>query len=256
MQNALEDIDAIVERVRGRTMLLLDFDGTLAPIVEDPASALPSEKTRSLVSACVARFPVAIVTGRALFDITQRIPIDGLWYSGSHGLEWQVGTEVSQKFAPAEQRAAMEAARKVLEDLAAKSSNTIFEDKVHCAGINYRALSADDAREFSERAYAAVAPFVSAGLKVMDGMRSFEVLPAIDWTKGECSRMLVRMASDKAGIPLVPIYIGDAITDEDAFRALEDGVTIRVGESAESLAHYYLPDRAAVDALLERLSVS
>lgn len=255
MLNALEHFDAILRRVRtAGAIVMLDFDGTLAPLVPIPDDARPSASTLAALRSCAERYRVAIISGRALSDIESRVGVDGIWYAGSHGLEWRIDDEVALRETPPDVAAALEEARSALQEIMRSYSGTIAEDKVHCFAVNYRALNAADAASFSEAANAAVAPYVAGGsLRVMDGMRTFEIVPAIDWDKGRCALHMLEHLRKSEGTEPIPLYIGDSITDEDAFRTLKGGITIKVGRDESSAAAYYVEDRDDVDAVLQML---
>src|SRR5947208_17168074 len=82
--SALEHIQAIAGR-SGRLAVFLDYDGTLTPIVSHPEKALLSDSMRTTLRALVARAPVAILSGRDLYDMRQRVRVDGIVYAVSHG---------------------------------------------------------------------------------------------------------------------------------------------------------------------------
>lgn len=254
MQNALNHLDEFRARMqKDGGMLLLDFDGTLSPIVAKPADALLPQLTRDVLLSCSEHYRVAIISGRTLSDVERRVSLPGPWFAGSHGLEWHVDSGIQIKELPEAQRDAMNIVRTALSEVSSRFIGTIFEDKVHCAAVNYRALSYDDARLFVTAANATVAPYLEAGLRVMNGLRTFDVTPSSDWTKGECATMLLRIARERSGKPLVPLYIGDSITDEDAFRTLRGGITIRVGEHSASGAQFFVPSQGDVDTVLMSL---
>lgn len=254
MRSALEHIEEIVARLGAHPMLLLDFDGTLAPIVARPEDAYAPDSTLEVLNRCASLHPLAIISGRTLDDIRARVPVSRAWYAGSHGLEWEIDGEVSRKDTPDAVAEALAAARSALQQLSRSYTGIIPEEKGHCFALNYRALSDEAAQHFSAQAHAAVSPLLPSGLRVLDGMRTFEITPQIDWTKGECARMLVNTAQERFGSGFTPVYIGDSITDEDAFHALaQDGVTVRVGQSAESTAGFFLPDQTSVEGFLRQL---
>lgn len=254
MQNALNHLDEFRARMqKDGGMMLLDFDGTLSPIVTNPDDALLPQLTRDALLACSERYRVAIISGRALADVEHRVSLPGLWFAGSHGLEWHIDDSVQTKELPEAQRDAMNIVRTALSEVSRRFIGTVFEDKIHCAAVNYRALSDDEARLFVTSASAAVAPYLDVGLRVMNGLRTFDVTPSSDWTKGECATMLLQIARERSGKPLLPLYIGDSITDEDAFRTLSDGITIRVGEHSASGAQFFVPSQGDVDTVLMSL---
>src|SRR3989344_1207942 len=77
-------------------LLMLDFDGVLAPIVPHYKDARMSAKTRRLLAACARRGKVAVISGRALADVRARVSLRRIWYAGNHGAEWAMGAARGQ----------------------------------------------------------------------------------------------------------------------------------------------------------------
>ncbi|MGB7110013.1 MAG: trehalose-phosphatase, partial [Mycobacterium sp.] len=67
--------------------VFFDFDGTLSEIVKNPDSARLADGAADALTSLSARCPVAILSGRDLADVRQRIGLPGIWYAGSHGFE-------------------------------------------------------------------------------------------------------------------------------------------------------------------------
>jgi trehalose-phosphatase len=124
-----------------------------------------------------------------------------------------------------------------------------MEDKRSSLCVHYRLVRANRAaplRAAVRREVIALEP--SGGLKVMSGKRALEIGPSVHWTKGEASLRVVRRTRRRSALP---IYIGDDKSDEDAFEALSDGITIRVGARRRSRARYYVRNTGEVIAFLE-----
>jgi len=231
-------------------IIFLDFDGTLAPIVSRPASARLPKKTRTVLQALAKRFPVVVISGRDLQDIHARIGIDEVIYAGSHGMEWQMHGKRHIKNPGKRELQALSGARRSLLSIAPAFRGLIVEDKRRSFALNYRALPAELSAVFVEAAFAAIEPYRSQ-LRVLNELATFDVLPKVSWTKGQCSLAILEELERSDGIRYFPIYFGDSLTDEDAFRALKSGVTIRIG-GGKSLARYRLP-RTSVDPYLMKL---
>lgn len=205
--------------------LLLDFDGVLAPLVADPASA---RTDRDCLAALPAGWRVAVVSGRDCDDLADRLaPYTPDALAGDHGLEIRLRGE------PAWIHPDVEAAwPRVLA--AARSLGGRLEVKRRTA-----------------KAYGAVAGAPPPGVRYLNGRGGIDVLPAIDWDKGSaCLRLLDRWGSDGA------IYIGDEATDELAFRRLAPrGVlTVRVAPDGPTAAALTLPCQSAVAGFLRSLA--
>lgn len=255
MKNVAPHIPTILARIRKKgCVLMLDFDGVLAPIVPSPAAAAMLRRTRASLAACVVRMPVAVITGRPLADIIRRVGIARVMYAGSHGIEWKMNGRVKCRRIPAAALMGFRAARRVLRAIASDFPGTMTEDKRHCIAVHYRGLLHRDEIKFVRAAVVAVAPFTSTGaIRVIDNLYTFEIMPRAGWTKGDCA-LLIWHESCNGATP-VPIYIGDGLTDEDAFAALrKSGITIRVGKTRESMAQYYFKTRDKVDDFLAVLA--
>ena len=92
-------------------------------------------------------------------------------------------------------------------------------------------------------------------VRAIDNLYTFDIMPDVNQTKGECAKdIYTRLGKGKKS--MVPVYIGDSTTDEDAFKAFKTGVTIRVGQKAGSAARYYFRNRPFVDEFLATLEKS
>lgn len=255
MKNVVGHMPTILARIRKKgCVLMFDFDGVLAPIVPSPAAAAMPRRTRAALTACVARMPVAVITGRPLADIMRRVGVPGVMYAGNHGLEWKMNGRTERRRIPAASLAGFRAARTALLAATAGFHGTMAEDKPHCLAVHYRGLLRRDEIKFTRAAAAAVAPLARAGaIRVIDNLYTFEIMPRAEWTKGDCARLFWRVSCN--GTTPVPVYIGDGLTDEDAFAAFrKSGITIRVGKTRESMAQYYFTARDEVDGFLAALA--
>jgi alpha,alpha-trehalase len=254
LPSALERREEIFGRLGGRSpAVFLDYDGTLTPIVEYPADARLSGKTRQVIKHLARHYSVAIISGRDLDDVRNMVGIDNIAYAGSHGFDIAGpccsfrSQERGKEFLPALDRAEREL-RKVLEDI----EGAYIERKRFGISVHYRRV--DDANlNRLEREFDMVASR-SPKLRKTTGKKILELRPDLDWDKGKALlALLEKLYADSSKI--IPIYIGDDVTDEDAFWAIRDrGIGIAVGESRrETLAHYKLRDTEEVRELLEGL---
>jgi trehalose 6-phosphate phosphatase len=222
-----------------RPLLFLDYDGTLAPIVEDPASAAPHPSIPDLLAAVAERHPTWVVTGRDLAALARLLPaeVDAV---GLHGAEQgRLGGEI--RSTALDQHAEAFAMMRVA---APRLDGVHIEEKSGAFAIHYRqAEDRDAARQALER-WAADTP---EGLEPVWGKKVVELRP-VGVTKGIVTARIARDNPDRT-----PVYIGDDVTDEDAFRELPkvdpSAVTVKVGAGATE-ARYRLPD---VEAVVEYL---
>ncbi len=246
--SALPDIERRVKRGE-HLVLFLDFDGTLAPIVQNPSDARMSAETKGLVSMCARRFATYIVSGRALSDIRHRAPVQGVGYAGNHGREW---TGRSGQTGKAVSRAAYDDVREALaalKDIRA-AHGSMIEDKKISFAFHYRKVAASERAPLLRRARHAFAPILARGrIEILHQKKLLDIRPK-GWHKGD----FVRLVLDRAKKPNFAIFIGDDMTDEDAFRAVGHGYAIRVGKSSASHARYYVDSVDSVAVFLKKLA--
>jgi trehalose 6-phosphate phosphatase len=239
--------DAVGARLAaGPVLVALDFDGTLTDVVDDPeAPRLAPERRRILARIPAPGRWLAIVSGRALDDVRSKVGIEQAIYVGNHGLEI-TGPGLIRRFAPpgVEDRLSALLESLPLADMA------IIENKALTATLHVRPR--EDDRRHAELGEAIRGPVEAAGFTLRPGKAAWEIRPAGSATKGDAVLRLIDVLP--GAIPDRTIYIGDDATDEDAFRALPEGVTARVGPAGvATAARYLLPDTAAVYRFLEAL---
>lgn len=223
-----------------RVLLAFDFDGTLAPIVDQPDDARMRRTTAKLLGAICELYPCAVISGRAKADVVGRLQGAAVKYVvGNHGLEP----------GPCLEEYAEEAriAQRLLETTLAGQRGVEIENKTYSLAIHYRrAPRKEAARKLISRAVATL----PRSMRVVPGKLVVNVVPDGAPNKGDALMQLQEMeGADTA------IYVGDDVTDEDVFRLDRPGrlLTIRVGQSALSSAAYYLRDQRAMDRLLAEL---
>ena len=257
LPSALDNRDAILARLRERTpAIFLDYDGTLTPIVETPEKAVLSDKTRKVLKRLVEHYSVTVISGRDLHDVQNMVNIGDIAYAGSHGfdIEGPGGNyrddKKGESFLPALEKAENEL-HKVLDGIAGAQ----VERKRYAIAVHYRRVAADSIGTIEKR-FDDVASHYSE-LRKTTGKKVFELRPDIDWNKGKALLSLLEAlyTDDKQ---VLPLYIGDDVTDEDAFRAIGDrGITIVVSpEERRTAAQYLLKDTEEVVRFLEALAVS
>ena len=219
-------------------LFFLDYDGTLAPIVDDAMQAYPHDDVPGILEALGRQYPTYIVTGRSLSDLQQllNMPIEAI---GLHGI--QRGTlggpltnSISEAVGPilAEYRAT-----------APSLDGVHVEEKGPLFAIHYR-LAAD--KEAAREAIRKWLGDVPEEVHPIWGKDVVELRPA-DVSKGTAVREVVEQHVGRT-----PLYLGDDVTDEDAFRELgDDGVTVNVG-AGETQAKYRLEHVADVVDYLRR----
>jgi trehalose 6-phosphate phosphatase len=249
----LTDLTWVSSRLAGRRpALFLDYDGTLTPIVERPEDALLSPDTRRTLRDAARVMPVALVSGRDLADVRKLVGIPEIIYAGSHGLDIEgpgLRLELPQGVdAPGD----LEKSAEDLAKLLAPIPGARLERKRFAVAVHYRQVADEDLGRVESVVDLVQARF--SGLRKTGGKKVFELRPDIDWDKGRAIRWLLsRLGLDSPDV--LPIYIGDDLTDEDAFEALRGrGTAILVSEQPQpSAASYRLNDTDQVAALLRHL---
>jgi alpha,alpha-trehalase len=200
---------------------------------------------------------VAVVSGRDVADVRDKVQVPGIYYAGSHGFDIispsgePVVDERLDRFAA--YLAPLDAATAQLEDRLQNVAGAQVERKQFAIAVHYRRVSATDF-PLVEEAVRATAPTVPS-LRVATGKKIFEFRPDFDWDKGRAMRWLLgELGLDREEV--VPFYLGDDTTDEDAFRVIRKrGIGIVVGRDGEpSLARYALEDTDEVTAFLQRIA--
>jgi len=240
LPSALEQIGSIENRLRDRQLALFtDYDGTLTPIVQRPEAATLSQEMRSLLLQLSDQVIVAVISGRDLADVQNMVGIDKLYYAGSHGFDVAGGDiQMQQQQAQASLPDLDEAEHQLREQLKPIAGAKV-ERKRFAIALHYREVASSDV----ERIQAIVDQVVHnhPQLRQSSGKKIFELQPDVAWDKGRAICWLL----DKLDIntpDVLPLYLGDDTTDEDAFQALRDrGIGIRVGMPDEpTQANYYL----------------
>jgi trehalose-phosphatase len=237
---------------RGRRLaLFLDYDGTLTPIVGHPAHAVLSDSTRQAVQTLAARMPVAILSGRDLDDIRRRVDIDGLVYAGSHGFDI-AGPRGVRKQVGAEFLPILDAAEKELGEKLADITGVLLDRKRFSVAAHYRQANESGVIKVTRAVNEAIARHRE--LRMITGKKVYELQPDIDWNKGRAVAWLLETLGLEQP-EVLPLYIGDDRTDEDAFRVLQQrGVGIIVTEELRpTAARYALKGPAEVERFLREL---
>lgn len=260
MQPLLSILPEVEPLLRERiVMLFLDYDGTLTPIVDHPHRARLSSVRRKLLRdlARAEGVKTAIVSGRSLADLKERVGIPGLVYAGNHGLELE-GPAVHFVHPEASE------ARKLLQEISRKllgvfeSFPGIFvEDKALSLSVHYRKLSGEKLPEARAIFQKCLTPYIGASkILLRGGKKVWEIRPWTRWNKGTLVLWLVARILARSSERALPVYVGDDETDEDAFQAIrQKGIGIKVLEEngGPSAADYFVHSSQEVFDFLKRL---
>ncbi len=255
LPDAVEHAEELRERLAGREpAVFLDYDGTLTPIVEDPQRATLAQATREAVERLAERCTVAVVSGRDLHDVRGMVGIDGIHYAGSHGFDILTpegeSIQEGREYLPA-----LDTAEEALAARLETIPGVRLERKRFAIAVHTRQVD-DDRVGDVERAVRGVVD-AHDDLRLTGGKAILELRPDVEWHKGEALRLLLEtLGLDREDV--VALYLGDDVTDEDAFRAIADdgiGLVVR-GEDDQrpTAASYAFADTDEVRAFLGELA--
>jgi trehalose-phosphatase len=237
-----------------KKLLLLDFDGTLTPIVSHPNDVVLDERTEAALY-CLSRSPlfqIAIITGRSLRDLRSYLSLKNIIYVGNHGFEFK-GRRLS---APVETKKAngflsvIARMAEKLEESFRDVPGVYLENKRYTLSLHFRGVSEKDRPVFQKKLADLRERHRNLPLLWRRGKKVWEIRPALSWGKGKAALYIMKHFPRA-----LPIVIGDDKTDEEMFEALEGrAITVRVGFSRSSKASYYVQSTQDVTRLLEELS--
>jgi trehalose-phosphatase len=216
--------------------LFLDFDGVLAPIAPTPALAtMPSDLANILHSLCTRpEVVVAVISGRALEDLVTKVGLPVV-YAGNHGMEIRgMGLEYA---APVHPQAEVQLSDccDVLRGRLERFPGGRIEYKRRTASLHVRQLARFQLPAVEDLVRSTMANYPL--LQLHHGKEVIEIRPNIAWNKGCAVRWILhQMEGNETGA----ICIGDDCTDEDMFRELNNGITIRIGAESDSAAQYWM----------------
>ncbi len=219
LPNALNNLEALSNEIvtKGRQVVFfLDFDGTLAPIVPNPEAARMPTETKAVLVELAKHYPISIVTGRALATAKRFVNMNGIMYAGSHGFHIEIPTRPVVAIGK-EVRPQLEGVYKRLSTVIQMAPGATIEDNMFSISVHYRHVS--NAQQLRELEDVVEAEVKREKLRLHHGKMVWEIRPEIEWNKGKAVEYLIEqlgMDSER----FMPVYIGDDVTDEDAFSVL------------------------------------
>ncbi len=228
LRDALAALPDIRRQIAGRKVaLFLDLDGTLAPLEARPDLVEVPPATRAILEELARLCPVTVVSGRGLDDLRDKVGVRSLFYAADHGFQilgpvrTRLELEVGREYKPQLEQAAA-ALRRALETI----EGALLEEKGLSLSVHYR-LTPEARRAAVLRAVADVAEQFPV-LRVTEGKLVYEFRPPDDWHKGKALAWIMEQLGMTSGFP---IALGDDLTDEDMFSAVEGwGAGIIVGD--------------------------
>jgi trehalose-phosphatase len=254
VKHFFEDWETIQPRIQQaqNLFLFLDYDGTLTPIVSRPELALcPPQVKRHLEK--LRRLPgvyLAIISGRSLDDLRKKAGVSDIIYVGNHGLEIESPGGRHKKIVSSVRTKELKRITQNVQNSLKEVPGILFEEKGPILSVHYRNVP--------EKFFPRVPQVLKEELqqwkdrwKIRSGKMVFEIWPNIDFNKGDAVRKILKTFPSPG---LLPIYLGDDQTDEDAFRALKGhGISVFVGPSGSSSeADFFLKNPDEVQEFLFR----
>ena len=218
---------------RARLVVLSDFDGTLAPFDVDPSAPQLSAESRRVLEALASRddVTVGLVSGRRLDDLDRRTQLPPhVYLAGLHGLEIRHGNHAWHHPDLVESHELSDQVADAVYAAVGSVPGVRLEHKGVSITVHVRAVDPSCRADALRSAVDAARPWLDAGtLKTLDADEAVELLPNIPWNKGDAVRWIVDDIESHARQKAWCIFFGDDRTDEDAFRAVRNGLTVVVG---------------------------
>jgi trehalose-phosphatase len=246
-----ENIQAGIQNAQN-LFLFLDYDGTLTPIASRPELALCASEVKNRLEALrdLPGVHIAVISGRSLEDVRRKVGVSGIIYVGNHGLEIENPVGRHKKILAPVRKGELKRIRQNLQNSLKKIPGILFEDKGPILSVHYRKVP--------QKFLSQVPRVVEVELqqwrgrwKIASGKMVLEIRPNINSNKGKAVKEILKIFPSKG---LLPIYLGDDQTDEDAFRMLKGkGISVFIGPGGyPSEADFFLQNPDEVQEFLVR----
>ncbi len=248
-RHLFESWSHVERRLRGasRWLLLLDFDGTLVPLIDNPNGVHLDASVRRILAFLTRKrgLSIYIMSGRRLADLRRHVRVSGIHLLGLHGWESRGAT------LPPSQKQVLHEAKVWLAQHLPAQPGVLLEDKGYALAIHYR-LAKAPAVQVAQKVLRAARDHFRPGLRLLKGRKIWELLPRAIVGKGPATQsLLAKLPPDT-----LPIFIGDDTSDESAFAVLRHGLAVHVGNHTQTKAHFCLRDPAEVREFLERFGTA
>jgi len=235
-----------------RLAIITDFDGTLAPIRRRASQARLSQRVRQALERLTADgHLVAVVSGRPLEDLEERVGIAGVWYAGSHGYFIRAPDGWRLSLLRHEERRRIVHVTHQLKVTLGTLPGITVEAKPGAVAVHYRVATPAMRKRIGPLVRAILAGF--PGLRLFPGRMVWEILPAGHVDKYLAARFILRIARQRDPRSCAwPLYLGDDVSDEGVF-ARWSGLSVAVGKRPDTAARYFVKSPTEVATCLERL---
>lgn len=256
MRSLWSEWPRIRKRLTGKNLiLLLDYDGTLAPIVARPFQARLPAGVRAVLRRLAGspRVALGVVSGRELSQLEHLIRLKNICYVGSHGLEWSLPSPGPHQRAPRRWTRPVREITKELRQALCGLPYIWIQRKISSVAVHYRGANSRHV-DVARRQIARILRRHATQFRLLEGKKVFEFLPVGRTAKGTAVRALEARLRPRWGMPVV-IYFGDDATDESVFASLgRSDLGVFVGRPRSSRARLYVSSPNQVRRFLERLS--
>ncbi|XP_022227831.2 probable trehalose-phosphate phosphatase C [Drosophila obscura] len=239
---------------QNKLAILLDYDGTLAPIADNPSKTqMPVELEKTLHK--LAKHPqifLAVISGRGLKDVQAHVSIDGTTYAGNHGLEIEYPDGSRHDYElPAEIKKNYTDMVRELKEKVEKNGAWV-EDKRVSLTYHYRDTPVELKDALKQLATEICLRY---GFRANQAHEAIEAKPPVNWNKGEAALYILKQKfGDNWHKDVRVVFAGDDTTDEDAMRVLQGlGRSFRIAADAQiqTFADFRLPKQALMTDLLK-----
>ncbi|PWU16674.1 MAG: trehalose-phosphatase [Bdellovibrio sp.] len=226
-----------------RTLLAFDFDGTLAPIANDPYRARLRASTARLLSELCGVAPVAVISGRGVRDLKEKVPSSIQLLSGNHGLEAPgVRSRTLRRMAQVSSKWKQQLLKQ-MKQVEFDTTGILVEDKEFSLSIHYRSAKQ---RTKVKAALLAMVGHLNPKPRIVLGKFIVNVVAPESPHKGDALLSIMKKVKAKRAV-----YVGDDDNDEDVFVLKNPRLlTVRVGARNSSKAKYYIKNQRSIDELL------
>jgi len=235
--------------------LFLDYDGTLTDIASTPEAAVLPGETRELLLrlAGLDMCRMAVISGRSIGDIKNKVGVDGIVYAGNHGLEVE-GPGIKRSIAVSQsEKDCIKEVKAELENIVLGFEGGVIEDKGLSISVHFRLIKLPELPKFLKRVQTALSPYILRNkIRLSNGKMVYDIRPAVLWDKGSVVLWIIdKWQSQGNDQDAVLSYFGDDATDEDAFKVLKkNSLTVFVGKPQQTAARYYLNNPQEVRGFL------
>ncbi len=253
LPSALDRLPEFRRRLEGkRAAVFLDYDGTLTPIVAKPELAVLSEAMRDAVDRLSRLCVVAVISGRARRVVEGFMGLDRVIYAGSHGLDIAgPGSPGLRKDVGGEFREIIDGFFAKLSQEVSGIAGALVEHTVYGATAHYRQVAPDRVAWVEEAVDRVLAGYPT--LRKTRGKMILDIRPRVEWDKGKAALWILESLG-LAPSNALALYIGDDLTDEDAFREMKGrgaGILVTGATPRTTMATHSLRDVEEARRFLE-----